>query len=225
MASLFFEAPLPSSNGLLSRSRAPPASERYVRGGIWRMMEEQIERGPARRARLDPCRAQDDPVGGLRTLHGTAAGFWLLLLESNPAPPLHSPTTRPIHTSPPPSVQTSERGQATHDTMKTWDALHRGILLGMYVRVDAGLAACVNVYRSNPSISHHPICPCTYVLCRGGLTLIATYRSVEEYKKRAAIQERREAAKAAAWAKKAAVEAEAEAAARAAAPATLAKAK
>jgi len=62
---------------------------------------------------------------------------------------------------------------------------------------------------------------------RGGLTLIATYRSVEEYKKRATLQEKREAAKAKAFAK-ALAEREAEeaaAAARAAAPATLNKAK
>lgn len=63
--------------------------------------------------------------------------------------------------------------------------------------------------------------------CRGGLTLIATYRSVEEYKKRAAIQAEREATKAAAFAKAAAEQEAAEAAraARAAAPATLARAK
>ena len=79
---------------------------------------------------------------------------------------------------------------------------------------------------TQPYHTHLPDAPCANH-ARGGLTLIATYRSVEEYKKRAAIQAKREAAKAAAFAKaaEAAEREEAEAAARAAAPGTLARAK
>ena len=56
--------------------------------------------------------------------------------------------------------------------MKTWDLLHRGVLVGM-----------------------------------GALTAIATYRSVEEYRKRAAAQEARDRKKAEAFAKAMAAEA------------------